>query len=146
MMKIKTFTRPLLLASIPITMLLAPLSSLADSPASQETDPDSGMIIADGWEIVKANCTPCHSARLVTQNHGSRARWEYLIRWMQDTQGLWQFQPEMEDTILDYLAEHYGPKKDARRAPLLPSQLPDNPYATESDNEAGDDTGVAPAA
>ncbi len=135
MMKIKASVHPLLLAAIPVTLLLAPLPSLAESPASKEIDPDSGMVVADGWKIVKANCIACHSARLVTQNNGSRARWESLIRWMQDTQGLWQFPPEMETTILDYLTEHYGPKTDARRAPLLPSQLPINPYDVKNDKE-----------
>lgn len=103
--------------------LLTPLAASA-----QETDPESGLIIADGWETVKVNCTICHSAKLVTQNSGTRERWTYLIRWMQDTQGLWEFPPELEATILDYLAEHYGPKTDARRAPLTPDLLPPNPY------------------
>ncbi|HSH47943.1 MAG TPA: hypothetical protein VK991_05100, partial [Halomonas sp.] len=80
MLKHNAFARPLLLAAIPMTMLLAPLPSLADAEASQDIDPDSGMIIADGWEIVKANCTACHSAKLVTQNHGSRNHWKSLIR------------------------------------------------------------------
>lgn len=142
MMMLKTSMRPLLLATIPITMLLAPLSSLAassdssSSPSAEVIDPESGMIIADGWQLTKANCTVCHSARLVTQNNGSRVHWESLIRWMQETQGLWQFQPEMETTILDYLTENYGPKSDARRTPLLPSQLPDNPYNATHNEES----------
>lgn len=102
-----------------------------DAPA---TDPDSGLIQAEGWQVVKANCTVCHSARLITQNSGSRNHWEHLIRWMQDTQGLWQFQPEMEANILDYLAEHYGPKEDARRAPLPRQLMPDNPYSSPAES------------
>ncbi|ATJ82043.1 hypothetical protein ACFPTY_03590 [Halomonas beimenensis] len=113
--------RPLALAAA----LLLPVGASA-----QETDPETGLIQAEGWEVVKANCTVCHSARLVTQNSGSRNHWEYLIRWMQETQGLWQFRPEMEATILDYLAEHYGPKEGARRPPLPRHLMPDNPYAT----------------
>ncbi|MGO2133347.1 MAG: hypothetical protein ACTH3D_10705 [Halomonas sp.] len=93
------------------------------------------MVVAEKCQIVKANCTPCHSAKLVTQNHGSRERWKYLIGWMQDTQGLWEFQPEMENDILDYLVEYYGPKTDTRRAPLLPDQMPDNPYGAKNDVE-----------
>lgn len=135
MMKIKFSSHPLLLVVLPVTLLLAPLPSLAESHASKKIDPDSGLIVADGWKIVKANCIACHSARLVTQNNGTRARWESLIRWMQDTQGLWQFPAETETTILDYLTEHYGPRTDARRAPLLPSQLPINPYDAKKDKE-----------
>lgn len=123
-MTIITAWRPLALAIV----MLAPLGS-----AAQETDPDSGLVMAEGWETVKANCTACHSARLVTQNRGSRNHWEHLIRWMQDTQGLWQFQPDTEATILDYLAEHYGPKAGARRPPLPPQLMPDNPYSRSGD-------------
>ena len=118
-MKITLALRPPLLA----LALLVSLGAVA-----QETDPETGLVKAEGWQVVKANCTVCHSAKLVTQNSGSRNHWRYLIRWMQDTQGLWQFRPEMEATILDYLAEHYGPKAGARRAPLPPDQLPPNPY------------------
>ncbi|MBB3189793.1 hypothetical protein [Halomonas cerina] len=106
-------------------LLGLPLSALA-----QQTDPDTGLVMAEGWQTVRNNCTACHSANLVTQNSGSRNHWEKLIRWMQDTQGLWQFQPETEATILDYLAKHYGPKEGARRPPLPRHLMPDNPYST----------------
>ncbi|WP_202884394.1 hypothetical protein [Halomonas sp. YLGW01] len=100
----------------------APL--LMATPAlSQETDSATGLIIAEGWQVVSANCTVCHSAQLVTQNSGSRNHWQGLIRWMQDTQGLWAFTPEMEDTILDYLATHYGPKAGARRPAAGPASV-----------------------
>ncbi|MDN6180538.1 MAG: hypothetical protein L0I84_05970 [Halomonas subglaciescola] len=114
-----------------ITMLIG----LPTAAPAQEIDSDTGLIKAPGWQATKANCTVCHSARLVTQNSGSRAHWKSLIRWMQDTQGLWQFQPEMEATILDYLASNYGPKEDARRPPLPRVNMPDNPYPTISSSD-----------
>ncbi|MGM0983783.1 MAG: hypothetical protein ACQEXG_10195 [Pseudomonadota bacterium] len=101
---------------------------------AQETDPDTGLVKAEGWETVRNNCTACHSAKLVTQNSGSRNHWQYLIRWMQDTQGLWEFEDETEGTILDYLAEHYGPKEDTRRPALPRTLMPDNPYPTVADS------------
>lgn len=100
---------------------------------AQETDPESGLIKAEGWQITKVNCTVCHSAKLVTQNSGTRNHWKSLIRWMQETQGLWEFQPDMENTILDYLAEHYGPKEGSRRPALPRTLMPDNPYPTVAD-------------
>ena len=115
--------------------LIAMLIGLPAGALAQETDPDTGFIQAEGWQATKANCTVCHSAKLVTQNSGSRNHWQSLIRWMQDTQGLWQFQPEMEATILDYLATNYGPKEDARRPPLPRALMPDNPYPTVSDSD-----------
>ena len=122
--------------AIGVAGLLSAALLLAPSAHSQETDPATGLVIDEGWQVVSANCTVCHSAKLVTQNSGSRNHWQGLIRWMQDTQGLWAFTPEMENTILDYLATHYGPKAGARRPPLPPSLLPPNPYKSSETPDA----------
>ena len=76
-----------------------------------EKDPETGFIIDVGFPIVKANCTACHSSKLVIQNRMSRENWLETIRWMQKTQGLWKFPPQTEETILDYLSTHYVPSK-----------------------------------
>ncbi|MFY0990808.1 hypothetical protein [Halomonas sp. C05BenzN] len=123
--------KPLHALTVPalgMTLLCLPLGA-----GAQETDPDTGLVKAEGWETVRDNCVACHSANLVTQNSGSRNHWEKLIRWMQDTQGLWEFQAETEETILDYLAEYYGPKEGARRPALPRTLMPDNPYPTVAD-------------
>lgn len=119
----------LAMPTLGVVLLCLPLGAWA-----QETDPDTGLVQAEGWETVRDNCTACHSANLVTQNSGSRNHWENLIRWMQDTQGLWEFQAETEETILDYLAEYYGPKEDTRRPALPRTLMPDNPYPTVADS------------
>lgn len=93
-----------------------------------EKDPDTGLVMAAGWEVVRNNCTACHSAGLVTQNSGSRNYWLGLIRWMQATQNLWQLDSATEKTILDYLSTHYGVKEGARREPLPRELRPINPY------------------
>lgn len=111
-----------------------PLATAAQEGESPPKDPETGLIQAEGWETVRTNCTACHSARLVTQNSGSRNHWQYLIRWMQETQGLWEFDAETESTILDYLAEHYGPKEGARRPPIPRALMPDNPYSTVAES------------
>lgn len=89
-----------------------------------ETDPDSGLIVAPGWEVVKTNCTVCHSAKFITWQRGDRDTWHSMIRWMQQTQGLWQFTPEVEKKILDYLATNYPPDEPSRRKNLPPSAMP----------------------
>ncbi|MEM1325266.1 MAG: hypothetical protein AAGI23_04890 [Bacteroidota bacterium] len=78
---------------------------------------ESGLVYAAGFELVKTQCTTCHSAQLITQNRASRAGWEQMIRWMQATQGLWEL-GDNERPILDYLAEHYAPEEEGRRANL----------------------------
>lgn len=98
----------------------------------REIDPDTGLAIDEHWETVRTNCTVCHSAALVTQQRKSREGWVEVIRWMQETQGLWEFDPNTEDAILTYLVAHYGPKEQgARRQTLSPSLMPPNPYESD---------------
>jgi cytochrome c5 len=77
----------------------------------------TGLIYAEGFEPVRATCTACHSAQLVTQNRATRAGWKSMIEWMQATQGLWDL-GEQEATILDYLAKYYAPAEVGRRMPI----------------------------
>jgi hypothetical protein len=111
--------------------LLFSLAFLACPVTAQQTDNDTGLIIADGWDTVRATCTECHSAQLITQNSGSRAVWQSRIEWMQDTQGLQQLVPELEDIILQYLSDNYGPKQASRRAGLPSHLMPANPYPVD---------------
>ena len=94
-----------------------------------ELDPLTGMKMAGDWEIVRNNCIACHSPRLITQQSGTAAQWLDMIRWMQEKQNLWQFDPEVEDKIVAYLAEYYPPQADRRRAPIPADLMPPNPYA-----------------
>jgi len=80
-------------------------------------DIGTGLIAEDGWEMVRANCTACHSAKLITQNRQTRDGWKEVIAWMQETQGLWDL-GKNEDLILDYLAKNYAPEAKGRRARL----------------------------
>lgn len=85
---------------------------------AQGVDPETGLIVDAGYETVKANCTACHSPKLIIQNRASRDGWLDTIRWMQAEQNLKSFDPATEKTILDYLARNYAPGKQGRRAPL----------------------------
>jgi len=105
---------------------------LFSAAVSGETDPDSGLIVDEHWQLVKAHCSACHSPKLVTQNRGNRQNWLEIIRWMQETQGLWQFDAVTETAILDYLEKNYAPAAASRRAPLNRSLMPVNPYTTET--------------
>ena len=94
------------------------IALLAGTIFAQDVDKETGLVIDKGLETVKRNCTPCHSAKLVIQNRMDRDDWLKTIRWMQETQNLWQFPPDTEKQILDYLAKHYAPHKQYRRTPL----------------------------
>lgn len=71
-----------------------------------------------GVDLVRAHCSGCHSLSLVTSQRGDRDYWLNLIRWMQNTQNLWQIPAAQEAMILDYLAEHYDESVWGRRPPL----------------------------
>ncbi len=93
-----------------------------ETPAAEEEVKDgihlaTGMVYAEGFDVVRATCTACHSAQLVTQNRASREGWVNMIDWMQETQGLWEL-GEQEPIILDYLATYYAPEEVGRRANL----------------------------
>lgn len=76
---------------------------------------NTGMAYDKNFRIVKAVCTRCHSAKLVTQMKATREGWKEMITWMQQTQGLEDL-GEFEKPILDYLSKHYAPKKLGRRS------------------------------
>jgi len=78
----------------------------------------TGFVEGEGLMAVVNNCTNCHSAQLVTQNRMSRERWEATIRWMQETQNLWDLGAN-EDLILNYLATNYAPQEEGRRPNLV---------------------------
>lgn len=107
-----------------MSLLFMAVMMVSVAASQSNVDKDSGLIVAPGWETVRGNCMACHSARLITQNSGSRNTWEGIIRWMQDTQGLWAFDAKTEDAILTYLSTNYGIKEGARRAPLDRSLMP----------------------
>ena len=80
-------------------------------------DLQSGLIVDEGYVIVRGVCGACHSLDLVTQNSATREGWKDIIVWMQQTQNLSDL-GENEVIILNYLEKNYAPKKQGRRAPL----------------------------
>lgn len=107
-------------------------SLLAITAVAQESEPEverqvdatTGLVVAPGWELVRIHCGGCHSHTVVTNQRADRQSWLDIIRWMQATQNLWQFDPATEHGILDYLAANYPPQANRRRAPIPPSLMP----------------------
>ena len=109
---------------------IAAVLACGQAPAAEpELDPFTGLKKTGDWELVRNNCASCHSAKLITQQSGTESHWLGLIRWMQEKQNLWQFEPETEQKIVSYLAENYPPQADRRRAPIPPDLMPPNPHA-----------------
>lgn len=95
-------------------------------PVTEEDDFDkiengihvrTGLVDAEGLMTVVNNCTNCHSSKLVIQNRMNKERWMATIRWMQETQNLWDL-GNNEDIIVNYLVTNYPPMKKGRREKL----------------------------
>lgn len=81
-------------------------------------DPETGLIVDENLYMVKAQCTNCHSTKLIIANRFTRDGWKQKIRWMQANHNLWQL-GDAEKPVLDYLEKNYSPTASvARRAPL----------------------------
>jgi hypothetical protein len=91
--------------------------TLMAAPVWAALDPQSGLVVDTGFKQVQTQCGACHSLKLVQQNRADRDGWLQMIRWMQDTQGLWPL-GDNEPVIVEYLAKHYGPIPGGRRKPL----------------------------
>ena len=118
--------RPILLL---FSFLLFQPSSAKDIP----TDPTTGILMAEDWELVVANCIQCHSPKQFLRQRGTRSTWQSVVDWMQKDQGLnWLNDPKTEEKIVTYLAKNYPPEKGKyRRAPIPATLLPKNPYKSQ---------------
>jgi hypothetical protein len=63
------------------------------------------------------NCTNCHSSKLVIQNRMNAERWNTTIKWMQETQNLWDL-GDNHTIIVNYLTTNYPPQNKGRRQNL----------------------------
>ncbi|MFX0557103.1 monoheme cytochrome C [Maribacter sp. CXY002] len=77
----------------------------------------TGLVNAKGLNQVITNCTTCHSSKLIVQNRMGKEQWNATIRWMQETQGLWDLS-ESQEIIVDYLITNYPPLQKGRRSTL----------------------------
>ncbi len=106
------------------SLLLAGCLLAGGTGHAAATDPRTGLIVADGWELANAHCGACHSHKLVTTQRGNAAFWRSVIRWMQKTQNLWPIPEEQEAKLIAYLARHYNETDWGRRPPLSPALMP----------------------
>ena len=106
---------------LPLTIMLLAAFAAAEEA---EIDANTGLIIADGWELALAHCGACHSHALVIAQRGDAEFWRSTIRWMQKTQNLWQIPEAQEATLIAYLETNYNETDWGRRPPLPQSLLP----------------------
>ncbi|WP_119165760.1 aldehyde dehydrogenase [Algihabitans albus] len=76
------------------------------SMAAIVNDPED-MPPGEGRETVFYMCSACHSMAIVTQQGLSRKRWDDVLDWMVEDQGMAELDEATRNEILDYLADHY---------------------------------------
>ena len=81
---------------------------LRSNAVAKEKNKHQGLAPVSGVELVVKNCTVCHSADIILENHMSRKAWDKTITWMQKEQGLWKLNKEVRKIILDYLSKTQG--------------------------------------
>ncbi|MEX2628940.1 MAG: hypothetical protein WD341_03305 [Tistlia sp.] len=85
---------------------LAPL--IFAQPAAAQDEEWENLPPGEHRELVFALCSGCHSAKLVAQQGLSRTRWQKLLVWMVEEQGMAELDPETETQVLDYLEAELG--------------------------------------
>lgn len=60
------------------------------------------------FELVEAYCTACHSLSIVMQQRATPERWEELLVWMEEKQGMAKLPKEDESSVLEYISAHFS--------------------------------------
>ncbi|MBK0399586.1 aldehyde dehydrogenase [Limibaculum sp. M0105] len=87
------------------------LGLFSGTSAATEEGEFGVLVAGEGAELTYAYCAACHSERLVAQQGLTRDRWDALLQWMIDEQGMGELDPPDRELILNYLAENYGPDR-----------------------------------
>ena len=61
-----------------------------------------------GRDVTGFVCQACHSLAIVKQQGLPRDRWDELLVWMVEEQGMDPLEPQQRDLVLDYLSESFG--------------------------------------
>jgi hypothetical protein len=69
-----------------------------------------------GREEVFARCTACHSTAIIRRSGFSRDRWDELMDWMTEKQGMAPLEGDIRTLVVDYLAQHFPPRRSPRNA------------------------------
>jgi hypothetical protein len=89
----------------------APATTPGGSAAAAPNPEFENLPDTAGVEDTYYMCTACHSAAIIKQQRISDARWDYLLNWMIEDQGMSDPGEEMKETILGYLKEHFSSER-----------------------------------
>lgn len=99
-----------------VCLLAAPRLAVAQVEETPESLPEG-----PGREETFYGCTACHGTAIIRQQGMTRERWDETLRVMTEKHGMTDYEGELRDLILDYLATNFPPR---RRAPANPFLAP----------------------
>lgn len=90
-----------------VSTAVAQTSNPADAPGGEEP---SVLPAGNGQEEVFYACTACHSTAIIRRSAFPRAQWDGLMDWMTEKHGMNPLEGDERKLIVDYLAQHFGPR------------------------------------
>lgn len=95
-----------------LRLLLLPLFLGGAALAQPAAVPEEPSVFPPGvgQEETFYACTACHSTAIIRRSGFTRAQWDGLMDWMVEKQGMNPLEPADRRQIVDYLAQHYGPR------------------------------------
>ena len=110
-----------------VALLVAASATVAQTPDLAQRQAEAAAAMADrqeeetvlaegeGRSEVFGYCTACHNTALIRRSAFTRERWDELMDWMAEKHGMNPLEGEFRQTIVDYLAKHYGPRARSPR-------------------------------
>lgn len=105
-------------------LVLAVLLAGGAALAQQERSPDEATQMQEDPSVLPAGngqeetffaCTACHSTAIIRRSQFTRADWDGLMDWMTERHAMPPLEGEERRLIVDYLAEHFGPRQAPAR-------------------------------
>jgi hypothetical protein len=94
---------------------LARRQAEAAAEIAARAEEETVLAEGEGRSETFAYCTACHNTALIRRSAFSRDRWDELMDWMAEKHGMNPIDGEFRTTIVDYLAQHYGPRQRGPR-------------------------------
>ncbi|MDW8445301.1 MAG: hypothetical protein RML45_14340 [Acetobacteraceae bacterium] len=113
--------RRVLASALLAGMLIAPLLVSAPSTSAEEETPEV-LAPGEGREETFYYCIACHNTALIRRSGFTRQQWDELMDWMTERHGMNPLEGELRETIVNYLAQAYPPRR--QRGPAFV-----NPFA-----------------
>jgi hypothetical protein len=89
-----------------------PPPPIAAAPqANPDNEEPSALPAGEAQEVTFHTCTACHSTALIRRSGLSRPAWDELMDWMVARHGMAPLEPDRRVEIVDYLAEHFPPRR-----------------------------------